>query len=103
MVICLIPFGSLVSTTFENWDIIFRFSGLGVLLSSYAYGMTSQRYTGMSDDNVVTEIIANLALVFNKTEDFLRGRLVQNVIKRWGTDPHQLGGFAVQGAHEVSM
>ena len=24
----------------------------------------------MSDDNVVTEIIENLALVFNKTEDF---------------------------------
>ena len=64
--------------------------------------MTSQRYTGMSDDNVCREIIENLAIVFNTTEDFLRGRLVQHVIKRWGTDPHQLGGFAVQGAHEVS-
>ena len=64
--------------------------------------MTSQRYTGMSDDDVVTEMVDNLAVVFNKTVDFVRGRLVQHVIKRWGTDPYQLGGFATEGPNEVN-
>ena len=72
-----------VPITLSSLTEILLFVGLGVLLSSYAYGMTSQRYTGMSDDDVVTEMVDNLAVVFNKTVDFVRGRLVQHVIKRW--------------------
>lgn len=63
--------------------------------------MDSQRYTAMADEDVVNEMVENLALVFNVSETFVRNKLVDHVIKRWGLDPFTLGGFALAAPNEV--
>ena len=55
----------------------------------------------MADEDVVNEMVENLALVFNVSEKFVRNKLVDHVIKRWGTDPYTLGGFALAAPNEV--
>ena len=75
------------------------FAGIGVLL---AYGMDAQRYTGMKDRDVIHELVKNLAKVFQVPVDYVRSRLLDYVIKRWATDPNQLGGFANEGPNGVS-
>ena len=67
---------------------------MGVLLAAYAHGMDSQRYTGMDDESVISEMVYGLATVFNTSETFIRNKLIDYVIKRWGTDPFQLGSYA---------
>ena len=78
------------------------FPGIGVLLATYAYAMDATRYTGMEDKDVIYELVKNLAKVFHVSVDYIHSRLLDYVIKRWGTDPNQLGGFAGEGANGVS-
>ena len=72
-------------------------------MAGYAYGGDSQRFTGMKDEDVVDELVRDVAMFFNKTKEFIQDKLVDHAIKRWGLDPHQLGGFAFLPAHEVLL
>ena len=72
-------------------------------MAGYANGGDSQRFTGMKDGDVVDELVRDVAMFFNKTKEFIQDKLVDHAIKRWGLDPHQLGGFAYLHAHEVLL
>ena len=72
-------------------------------MATLAYGTDSQRFTGMKDEDVVDELVRDVAMFFNKTKEFIKDKLDDHVIKRWGTDPYQLGGFAFLHAHQVQL
>ena len=77
--------------------------GKGIIMATLAYGTDSQRFTGMKDEDVVNELVRDVAMFFNKTKEYIKDKLDDHVIKRWGTDPYQLGGFAFLHAHQVQL
>ena len=77
--------------------------GKGIIMATLAYGTDSQRFTGMKDEDVVSELVRDVAMFFNKTKEYIKDKLDDHVIKRWGTDPYQLGGFAFIHAHQVQL
>ena len=55
----------------------------------------------MADEDVVDEMVEGLAAVFNVSQKYIRGQLIDHQIKRWALDPNTLGGFVEAGIHEV--
>lgn len=78
-------------------------SGIGVLLVDYVYKMDAQRYTGMSDEEIIYELIQDLAHLAKVDYLTMKGRMVSHRIQRWVMDEYALGGFAFLGQGEYSQ
>lgn len=70
-------------------------SSYHVLLASYTFGKDANRYSGMSDDNVIDECLRDIAKIHQRSLEYVKQQFHSGAIKRWGVDENTLGAFTM--------
>uniref|UniRef100_A0A8C6WIR0 Amine oxidase n=1 Tax=Neogobius melanostomus TaxID=47308 RepID=A0A8C6WIR0_9GOBI len=64
----------------------------GALLASYTCSDDSTLFQGMSDDQLMAEVLEDLVKIHG---DYIRPLWTGGQVKKWGLDPYSLGAFAL--------
>ena len=57
----------------------------------------------MKDDEVIEEVLENLAKIFSKPYSFLRRAFHRGYVKRWAKDPFFLGAWTFPSPNQTSQ
>ena len=66
-----------------------------VVLASYTWGRYADRHAGMSDDDVITECLRDIAKIHQRSLEYIKLQFHSGVVQRWGSDHSTLGAFAM--------
>ena len=71
------------------------------MVASYTWGIDADRFDGLSDDDIVDQVLEDLSDVHDRDLEFLKKNLREGVVKRWANDPYTLGAFAMFAPYQV--
>jgi monoamine oxidase len=76
---------------------------LHVMVASYTWGIDADRFDGLSDDDVIDQVLEDLSAVHDRDLEFLKKNLREGIVKRWANDPNTLGAFAMFTPYQVRL
>ena len=76
---------------------------LHVMVASYTWGIDADRFDGLSDDDVIDQVLEDLSAVHDRDLEFLKKNLREGIVKRWANDPYTLGAFAMFTPYQVRL